>query len=373
MARRLILTDNGQIELLEDSANGTNRVIWKAPASIASDITLTWPGTLPGSTQFLQVDSSGVMSFALGSSTLDSAYESGQSIVADLGDIAITGAGLVDCAGGFKSAGNLELTGASSQIILESDVNLYRDSANILKTDDGFDCTTIDITNNLRIRSISGQLILGTDGTSVSLKRGAAGLLQTDDDFKIDSATPTLQLGSDVNLFRSAADILRTNDNLTVDLDLIVTGGDITLGADVNLTRASADLLQTDDSFEMGTTSTSNPYINIRGGNAAPDASDIRFTDSVALAGRIRYIHNTNDMEFMVDGTDRFVIETNNWGFSGSGNPRFYSGSGSPESSITADPGSAYMNTAGGSGTTLYVKASGTGNTGWRAVTDAAP
>lgn len=42
-------------------------------------------------------------------------------------------------------------------------------------------------------------------------------------------------------------------------------------------------------------------------------------------------------------------------------------GAGSPQGVITAPPGSLYTNTSGGSGTTLYVKESGTGNTGWAA------
>lgn len=40
-------------------------------------------------------------------------------------------------------------------------------------------------------------------------------------------------------------------------------------------------------------------------------------------------------------------------------------GSGSPQGVVTAAPGSLYTNTAGGAGVTLYVKESGTGNTGW--------
>lgn len=42
-------------------------------------------------------------------------------------------------------------------------------------------------------------------------------------------------------------------------------------------------------------------------------------------------------------------------------------GSGTPESVVTAPIGSIYLNTAGGASTTLYVKTSGTGNTGWTA------
>lgn len=41
------------------------------------------------------------------------------------------------------------------------------------------------------------------------------------------------------------------------------------------------------------------------------------------------------------------------------------SGAGSPETVVTAPVGSLYTRTDGGAGTTLYVKESGTGNTGW--------
>jgi hypothetical protein len=43
------------------------------------------------------------------------------------------------------------------------------------------------------------------------------------------------------------------------------------------------------------------------------------------------------------------------------------SGSGSPEGVVTASVGKLYLRTNGGAGTTLYVKESGTGNTGWAA------
>jgi hypothetical protein len=42
-----------------------------------------------------------------------------------------------------------------------------------------------------------------------------------------------------------------------------------------------------------------------------------------------------------------------------------YSGTGTPESNVTAGVGSLYLRTDGGAGTTLYVKESGAGNTGW--------
>lgn len=45
--------------------------------------------------------------------------------------------------------------------------------------------------------------------------------------------------------------------------------------------------------------------------------------------------------------------------------PTLQSGSGSPEGAITAIVGSVYLRTDGGANTTLYVKESGSGNTGW--------
>ena len=45
-----------------------------------------------------------------------------------------------------------------------------------------------------------------------------------------------------------------------------------------------------------------------------------------------------------------------------------YSGTNTPEGAVTAPVGSLFLRTNGGSGSTLYVKESGTGNTGWSAV-----
>jgi hypothetical protein len=45
--------------------------------------------------------------------------------------------------------------------------------------------------------------------------------------------------------------------------------------------------------------------------------------------------------------------------------PTLSSGTGSPEGVVTAPPGSLYMNSSGGANTSLYVKESGIGNTGW--------
>lgn len=47
--------------------------------------------------------------------------------------------------------------------------------------------------------------------------------------------------------------------------------------------------------------------------------------------------------------------------------PTWTKGAGSPEGVVTAPIGSLYSRTDGSTGTSLYVKESGTGNTGWAA------
>lgn len=47
---------------------------------------------------------------------------------------------------------------------------------------------------------------------------------------------------------------------------------------------------------------------------------------------------------------------------------QFFQGTGSPEASITARPGSLYANLAGGQGASFWYKETGTGNTGWLGV-----
>lgn len=88
----------------------------------------------------------------------------------------------------------------------------------------------------------------------------------------------------------------------------------------------------------------------------------------------VDYLSNTTVQNFLNQDTSN----TNVWNYAlnslllgsltiGSGGSTISSGSGSPEGVVTAAIGSLFLNTAGGTSTTLYVKTSGTGNTGWTA------
>lgn len=90
--RKLKLDNQGQVEFFEDSASGTNKIAVKAPATLAADVTLTLPTTDGAASQFLQTDGSGTLSWATGTSTLESAYENDSTLHTDVvnGPVKIT-------------------------------------------------------------------------------------------------------------------------------------------------------------------------------------------------------------------------------------------------------------------------------------------
>lgn len=72
-------------------------------------------------------------------------------------------------------------------------------------------------------------------------------------------------------------------------------------------------------------------------------------------------------LERYVDGNPNGIIRIEGQGKYNFDNFKFYFGEGAPEGSVNAPQGSLYLRTDGSTSTTLYVKTSGTGNTGWTA------
>lgn len=95
--------------------------------------------------------------------------------------------------------------------------------------------------------------------------------------------------------------------------------------------------------------------------------------DLVLSTGTSRFVLRTDGTMYPVtDNAQVLGRVTERWSsvFSrqflpGAGTAIWTSGTGTPEGAITAPVGSLYTNTTGGSGTTLYIKESGAGNTGW--------
>ena len=71
-----------------------------------------------------------------------------------------------------------------------------------------------------------------------------------------------------------------------------------------------------------------------------------------------------NDIQTVRNINSSGIVTSGGYEFS-AGGPTWTRGTGSPEAVVTAPVGSLYSRTDGGAGTALYVKESGTGNTGW--------
>ena len=73
------------------------------------------------------------------------------------------------------------------------------------------------------------------------------------------------------------------------------------------------------------------------------------------------------NLAIQASGGDLIVGSSSSSGirFRASGGAAIFSGTGTPEAAVTAPIGSLFLRTDGGAGTTLYVKESGAGNTGW--------
>jgi hypothetical protein len=100
------------------------------------------------------------------------------------------------------------------------------------------------------------------------------------------------------------------------------------------------------------------PVIN-QSSTGAYNALLINVTQTATGSGTKRLINA------QVGGTSKFYVD-NSGAVSVSGTAAtISSGTGTPEAAVTAPIGSLYTRTDGGAGTTLYVKESGTGNTGW--------
>jgi len=99
------------------------------------------------------------------------------------------------------------------------------------------------------------------------------------------------------------------------------------------------------------------------------DAAGTDFTTFTG-AGRNWNAAGTGGAMKIDSGTGGSYLTLQNYGLKlvlqdGTGTVTIKQGSGTPEGALAANVGSLYLRTDGGAGTTLYIKESGTGNTGW--------
>ena len=152
-----------------------------------------------------------------------------------------------------------------------------------------------------------------------------------------------------------------------VDVRHSGTGEGLKLISTLNVSNAGSKVAffgagRDDDGEEMA--SIRGLFVSNSGGSGNQQLGHLQFNTSGVE--RVRIDDNGNigigttspSAELDVNGTakaDSFQIDSVTWS----------SGAGTPEGSVTAVVGSLFSRTDGGAGTSLYVKESGAGNTGW--------
>lgn len=89
------------------------------------------------------------------------------------------------------------------------------------------------------------------------------------------------------------------------------------------------------------------------------------WTAATGTGSPVRAISPTLSTPVLGDATATSVIAPVFYAGANNGAPVWRSGAGTPEGAIAAPVGSLFSRTDGGAGTSLYVKESGSGNTGW--------
>lgn len=151
----------------------------------------------------------------------------------------------------------------------------------------------------------------------------------------------------------------------TVDATALTGTTQTIAGAKTFSSTVSAPSLTTTNLVVYGDSASGEGVVmSPRGSGAALAALAVDTTTTVSN-GYILDLRNNGSSKFTVNSSGT-PTGSNVYGFSG-GNSIF-SGTGSPEGATTAPVGSFFLRRDGGAGTCAYIKESGSGNTGWKAL-----
>lgn len=109
----------------------------------------------------------------------------------------------------------------------------------------------------------------------------------------------------------------------------------------------SGDIVETQDLAGVGF-----------GSNNASTQGVLASSNAMAVRGSAFYVQS-------LGGGQNFAVFESNGINQIAGGPHYLVGSGSPAGVVSAPVGSLYLRTDGGANTTIYVKESGTGTSGW--------
>lgn len=251
--------------------------------------------------------------------------------------------------GGFANPATTSLDMDSQDIITDADGNSRLE----LGTNDviafhlagGATATTSISSGRLDIRPTGPgtgnyYLTVGTSGTAV---------------FGVKSTVPSVEVTSGNELGWSSA------TRLAGSTDGTLTFKNSAGTNSVNLVAGASNLLTTNGAIKSGSYFDANNTAFVGTSVSLANNVPLNWSSTAAYSGSkdIGLARNSAGVLGVTDGsTGAGKLQF------GTG-PTISSGTGTPEGAVTASVGSIFLRTDGGASTTLYVKESGAGNTGW--------
>lgn len=157
---------------------------------------------------------------------------------------------------------------------------------------------------------------------------------------------------------------------VSADTSEIVIGAGMSIAGANFASTTVADA--SDDRVRIGvqpalTANSNGCYIGWSNGVSGASAGDLVLVPRSSTNGSIRLYAGTGTpaVQASITSTGFVLSSGKSLSFGGAANSSIYSGAGSPEGAVAAAVGSIYLRTNGGASTSLYVKESGTGLTGW--------
>lgn len=182
-------------------------------------------------------------------------------------------------------------------------------------------------------------------GTAMTATGGSGGtIIVQNDDVDVDTATGTVDFSDQFSVTSSPAG----EANVSIADNYVLNTGD-TITGDVLLQSTSATQLQAKNAggteyLRVDTTNNALVFLN---------AADLYM-----------YSDNGSTVKWAIDGATGIIT----FGVPNTSVPSIRTGTGTPESAVSAQVGSIFLRSDGGTDTAVYRKESGTGNTGWVAV-----